>query len=117
MYSIYDCTSGIADFLNYYYSVALAVDNPELFNRIVETFCSKAAPRFVILLWGEKSHLAINRMEGIPIFSYKEIIDLGQESCKAFSDSDDASKLINLKIIMKSVYMYYVTNHLAHFFL
>ncbi|KAH8483952.1 hypothetical protein H0E87_028391 [Populus deltoides] len=47
-------------------SVALAVDNPELFNRIVETFCSKAAP------------------------SYKEIIDLGQESCKAFSDSDDA---------------------------
>lgn len=71
-------------------SVALAVDNPELFNRIVETFCSKAAPRFVILLWGEKSHLAINRMEGIPIFSYKEIIDLGQESCKAFSDSDDA---------------------------
>ncbi|KAJ6420859.1 hypothetical protein OIU84_028269 [Salix udensis] len=69
-------------------SVALAVDNPELFNRIVETLCSKAAPRFVILLWGEKSHLAINRMEGIPIFSYKEIIELGQESHKAFSDTD-----------------------------
>ncbi|KAJ6691227.1 ACYL-ACTIVATING ENZYME 16 CHLOROPLASTIC-RELATED [Salix koriyanagi] len=69
-------------------SVALAVDNPELFNRIVETLCSKAAPRFVILLWGEKSHLAINGMEGIPIFSYKEIIELGQESHKAFSETD-----------------------------
>ncbi|KAJ6290086.1 hypothetical protein OIU78_025910 [Salix suchowensis] len=69
-------------------SVALAVDNPELFNRIVETLCSKAAPRFVILLWGEKSHLAINGMEGIPIFSYKEIIELGQESHKAFLDTD-----------------------------
>ncbi|KAF9663502.1 hypothetical protein SADUNF_Sadunf17G0057200 [Salix dunnii] len=69
-------------------SVALAVDNPELSNRILKTLCSKATPRFVILLWGEKSHLAINGMEGIPIFSYKEIIDLGQESHKAFSDTD-----------------------------
>ncbi|CAK7339359.1 unnamed protein product [Dovyalis caffra] len=77
---------------NHSESVALAVDNPELFNRIAETFCSKAAPRFVILLWGEKSHLATNGMEGIPIFNYKELIDLGQESRKAFVDSDDARK-------------------------
>ncbi|KAJ6965377.1 acyl-activating enzyme 16 [Populus alba x Populus x berolinensis] len=75
---------------NHSESVALAVDNPELFNRIAETFFSKAAPRFVILLWGENSSLTINVMEGIPIFNYKEIIDLGRESRKAFFDSGDA---------------------------
>ncbi|KAH8519510.1 hypothetical protein H0E87_001062, partial [Populus deltoides] len=78
---------------NHSESVALAVDNPELFNRIAETFSSKAAPRFVILLWGEKSSLTINVMEGIPIFNYKEIIDLGRESCKAFFDSGDARRM------------------------
>ncbi|XP_011045809.1 PREDICTED: probable acyl-activating enzyme 16, chloroplastic [Populus euphratica] len=75
---------------NHSESVALAVDNPELLNRIAETFSSKAAPRFVILLWGEKSSLTINVMEGIPIFNYKEIIDLGRESRKSFFDSSDA---------------------------
>ena len=54
-------------------------------------------------------------MEGMPIFSYKEIIELGQESHKAFSGTD--GKLMNLKIDKKSVYLYYVMNHLAHFFL
>ncbi|KAJ6302319.1 hypothetical protein OIU77_016411 [Salix suchowensis] len=77
---------------NHSESVALAVDNPELFNRIAETFSSKAAPRFVILLWGEKSSLTINIMEGIPIFNYKELIGLGRESRKAFFDSSDARK-------------------------
>jgi hypothetical protein len=98
-------------FFYYYYSVALAVDNPELFNRIAETFSSKAAPRFVILLWGEKSSLTINVMEGIPIFNYKEIIDLGRESRKAFFDSGDASKLISLQINMGSLCMYDVMNY------
>ncbi|KAJ6314955.1 hypothetical protein OIU78_018439 [Salix suchowensis] len=37
---------------NHSESVALAVDNPELFNRIAETFSSKAAPRFV---WEERA--------------------------------------------------------------
>uniref|UniRef100_A0A6M2F172 AMP-dependent synthetase/ligase domain-containing protein n=1 Tax=Populus davidiana TaxID=266767 RepID=A0A6M2F172_9ROSI len=77
---------------NHSESVALAVDNPELFNRIAETFSSKAAPRFVILLWGEKSSLTINVVEGIPIFNYKEIIDLGRESRTAFFDSGDATQ-------------------------
>ncbi|KAG6793281.1 hypothetical protein POTOM_002480 [Populus tomentosa] len=92
---------------NHSESVALAVDNPELFNRIAETFFSKAAPRFVILLWGEKSSLTINVMEGIPIFNYKEIIDLGRESRKAFFDSGDASKLISLQINMGSLWQHY----------
>ncbi|CAN1812732.1 Probable acyl-activating enzyme 16, chloroplastic [Linum perenne] len=66
-------------------SIALAVDNPELFNRIVGTFCSKATLRFVILLWGDKANLNVLGIEELPVFSYQEIIDLGQESYKAFS--------------------------------
>lgn len=78
----------------YYYSVALAVDSPEMFNRMAETFISKAPMRFVILLWGEKSSLACDGLEGMPVFNYKEIVDLGQESRKSLFDSHDASKSI-----------------------
>ncbi|KAF3456654.1 hypothetical protein FNV43_RR01308 [Rhamnella rubrinervis] len=73
-------------------SIALAVDSPELCNRISEAFCSKAIMRFVILLWGQKSSLTSEGVDGIPVFSYKEIIKLGQESRRAMFDSNDASK-------------------------
>ncbi|PON55677.1 2,3-dihydroxybenzoate-AMP ligase [Parasponia andersonii] len=73
-------------------SVGLAVDSPELFNRISETFHSKANMRFVVLLWGDKSSLSIEGVEGIPVFNYKEIIQLGQESRRAISDSTDVRK-------------------------
>ncbi|GLT49504.1 hypothetical protein SLA2020_230560 [Shorea laevis] len=73
-------------------SVAIAIDNPEFFNRIAEKFCSRALMRFVVLLWGEKSCLATEGMEGIPIFSYKEILDLGRGSREALCSSDDARR-------------------------
>lgn len=66
-----------------------------MFNRIAETFCSKAAMRFVILLWGEKSSMACKGVEGLPFFTYKEIIDLGQENRRSLFDSHAASKSIN----------------------
>ncbi|XP_059650964.1 probable acyl-activating enzyme 16, chloroplastic isoform X2 [Cornus florida] len=72
--------------------VALAVDNPELFNRIAETFCSRAAVRFVILLWGEKSCLGSKEMEGFPVYNFKEIIDLGCKSRMVLLDSHGARK-------------------------
>ncbi|WJZ92486.1 hypothetical protein VitviT2T_011476 [Vitis vinifera] len=73
-------------------SVALAVDNPELFGRIAETFCSRAAIRFVVLLWGEKSCLPSEVMDRVPVFNYKEIIDLGRECRSVFLDSHYARK-------------------------
>ncbi|CAJ1938714.1 unnamed protein product [Sphenostylis stenocarpa] len=33
------------------------VDNPEMFNRVANTFYSRTTMRFVILLWGEKSEV------------------------------------------------------------
>ncbi|KAF5189369.1 Long-chain-fatty-acid--coa ligase [Thalictrum thalictroides] len=69
-------------------SVALVVDNPELLNRISETFISRAAIRFIILLWGEKSSLNSGVLEGVSVFNYKEIIDIGQDSHRLNSHSE-----------------------------
>lgn len=77
---------------NHSESVALTVDNPELFNRIAEAFSSKAALRFVILLWGDKSCLNSNFFDEIPVYNYKEIIQLGHESRMMLLDSHDARK-------------------------
>ncbi|KAJ1407304.1 AMP-dependent synthetase/ligase [Sesbania bispinosa] len=77
---------------NHSESVALAVDSPEMFNRIAKTFCSKTSMRFIILLWGEKSGLIGEEKKEVPVFSFMEVIDLGRESRKTFSDSHDAKK-------------------------
>ncbi|XP_048230081.1 probable acyl-activating enzyme 16, chloroplastic [Ricinus communis] len=80
----------LSQIYNHSESVALVVDSPELFNRIAETLCSNAVITFIILLWGEKSGLDIKGMDGIPVFNYKQIVDLGRESRKVLLDSDDA---------------------------
>ncbi|XWS13334.1 hypothetical protein CRYUN_Cryun36dG0028600 [Craigia yunnanensis] len=75
---------------NHSESVGLVIDNPEFFNRLAGTFYSKATMRFIVLLWGEKSCLATDETQGVPIFSYNEIMELGRESCVALIDSHDA---------------------------
>ncbi|VVB01232.1 unnamed protein product [Arabis nemorensis] len=69
-------------------SVALVVDNPEFFNRIAEAFTSKASVRFLILLWGEKPSLVTQEMQ-IPVYSYTDIKNLGQDRRANFSESND----------------------------
>ncbi|KAL1548091.1 Long-chain-fatty-acid--[acyl-carrier-protein] ligase AEE15, chloroplastic [Salvia divinorum] len=71
-------------------SVALVVDNPELFNRISETFRSRATLRFIILLWGQKTNIISEDALEVPIYCYKEIIDMGCESREALRHSGDA---------------------------
>ncbi|XP_076935284.1 putative acyl-activating enzyme 16, chloroplastic isoform X1 [Bidens hawaiensis] len=75
---------------NHSESVALAVDNPELYHRMADAFNSKASVRFVILLWGGKSSIYNHVKEGIPAYTYKEIIDMGHEKRAGFVDSHDA---------------------------
>ncbi|XP_043722147.1 probable acyl-activating enzyme 16, chloroplastic isoform X2 [Telopea speciosissima] len=65
---------------NHSESVALVVDNPDFFNRIAETFISRASIKFIILLWGEKSGITSKVTEDIAVFSFKETIELGRES-------------------------------------
>jgi len=72
-------------------SVALVVDNPEFFNRIAESFSYKAAPKFVILLWGEKSSL-VTAGRHTPVYSYNEIKKFGQERRAKFARSNDSGK-------------------------
>ncbi|XP_077227747.1 AMP-dependent synthetase and ligase family protein [Tasmannia lanceolata] len=68
-------------------SVALVLDNSDFFSRLAESFISKAVIRFIILLWGEKSCLDSKVVQGIPVFTYKEIIKLGQDSRQNLLDS------------------------------
>ncbi|XP_068655508.1 probable acyl-activating enzyme 16, chloroplastic isoform X2 [Aristolochia californica] len=72
---------------NHSESVALVVDSVDLFNRLSETFTSKADIRFIILLWGDKALLDGDVTKGIPLFSYKDIIDLGQDHHQSFLDT------------------------------
>ncbi|KAI4344915.1 hypothetical protein L6164_012095 [Bauhinia variegata] len=73
-------------------SVALAVDSPELFNRIAQTFYSETSMRFIILLWGEKSSLVGHRNKDVPLYNFTEIIELGRQSRKTLLGSDEAKQ-------------------------
>ncbi|GMH20266.1 hypothetical protein Nepgr_022107 [Nepenthes gracilis] len=77
---------------NHSESVALVVDSPDLLSRITKLFCSQATMKFVILLWGDKSHIASEVLEKLSIFNYREIIELGRESRKVLLGSDNARK-------------------------
>ncbi|KAK6161688.1 hypothetical protein DH2020_005069 [Rehmannia glutinosa] len=77
---------------NHSESVGLVVDDPEMYSGIFEKFHSRATLRFVILLWGEKSSVTNEAAVDIPIYSYKEIINLGHESRAAFLHSEDSGE-------------------------
>uniref|UniRef100_A0A0D9W1B6 4-coumarate--CoA ligase n=1 Tax=Leersia perrieri TaxID=77586 RepID=A0A0D9W1B6_9ORYZ len=61
-------------------SIALVVDSPQFFNRLAESFISRINARFIVLLWGEKSCLNSKSVSGIPLYDFKDITQLGQES-------------------------------------
>lgn len=69
-------------------SVALIVDNVEMYNRIAESFGYQASVRFVILLWGDKSSLAKEAKERFPVYCYREILDLGSQWHTALHSED-----------------------------
>ncbi|KAJ0793239.1 putative long-chain-fatty-acid--[acyl-carrier-protein] ligase [Helianthus annuus] len=81
---------------NHSESVALAVDNPELYHRMADAFNSKASVKFVILLWGEKSSISSHVKEGIPAYTYEEIIDMGRGNRYVYEPikPDDVAALI-----------------------
>lgn len=80
-------------------SVALVLDDPVMYNRIVETFCSQTSVRFIVLLWGQKPSTISETAAEVPIYTYKEIIDLGYESREAFRHSEDAREQYIYKTI------------------
>lgn len=61
-------------------SVALVVDNPTLFNKLVAKFNSSAILKFVVLLWGEKSMMDLSIAGEVPVYTYDEFTHLGRES-------------------------------------
>ncbi|XP_010247393.1 PREDICTED: long-chain-fatty-acid--[acyl-carrier-protein] ligase AEE15, chloroplastic-like isoform X2 [Nelumbo nucifera] len=81
-------TEELLQIYNHSESTALIMDNPDFFKRIAEGFSSKAVIRSVILLWGEKSCLSNYVIEGLTIFNYNEIIDLGRESRRVLLETN-----------------------------
>ncbi|XP_008794653.4 LOW QUALITY PROTEIN: probable acyl-activating enzyme 16, chloroplastic [Phoenix dactylifera] len=61
-------------------SVALVVDSPQFLDRLAESLIPKAVVRFIVLLWGEKSCSMVKAVKDIPLYDYREIIELGRES-------------------------------------
>ncbi|KAG8369593.1 hypothetical protein BUALT_Bualt14G0029800 [Buddleja alternifolia] len=84
---------------NHSESVALVVDDPEMYNRISETFRSRATVRFLVLLWGEKSSITNEAEVEMPVYNYSEIIDLGCESRTASLHPEDAREQYIYKTI------------------
>ncbi|CAN6447249.1 unnamed protein product [Victoria cruziana] len=80
---------------NHSVSVALVVDNPDFFSKLMKSFNSQARLRFVVLLWGEKASLDGQLVEQIPIFSYKEIIDIGRSCRYALADTQKEGSSYN----------------------
>lgn len=95
------------------FSVALVVDNPEMFNRVANTFYSRTSMRFIILLWGEKAELVGQENKHVPVFTFMEVIDLGRQSRRALSNAHDAGTsprflglYLTLTINIKYVFSY-----------
>ncbi|WJX33357.1 Long-chain-fatty-acid--[acyl-carrier-protein] ligase AEE15, chloroplastic, variant 2 [Trifolium repens] len=84
---------------NHSESIALAVDNPEMFNRIAKPFYLKTSIRFIILLWGEKSSLVSEGNKAAPIYTFMEVIHFGQESRRALFQSHGARQHYILQTI------------------
>lgn len=70
-------------------SIALVVDSPQFFNRLAESFMSRINTRFIVLLWGDKSCIDSQAIKDIPLYGYKDIIELGRESRNALFLSDE----------------------------
>jgi len=47
--------------------------------------------KFIILLWGEKSGLVSEGEKEVPVYTFMEVIHLGQESRRVLFDSLDNS--------------------------
>ncbi|CAH9142243.1 unnamed protein product [Cuscuta epithymum] len=75
---------------NHSESVALVVDSPEMYSQIAETFHTHVDVRFVIILWGEKSSITHEVLDGLPMYTYTEILDLGNESHMVLLHSQEA---------------------------
>lgn len=77
-------------------SIALVLDDTTFLNRLLGDFMSGAFMRFIILLWGEKDVLDAKLTQQIPVFTYKEILKLGQDSLTTSLDPRSEGVFRNL---------------------
>ncbi|XP_006665086.2 probable acyl-activating enzyme 16, chloroplastic isoform X2 [Oryza brachyantha] len=80
-------------------SIALVVDSPQFFNRLAESFISRINAGFVVLLWGEKSCLNSEAVNGIPLYDFKDITQLGHESRNTLRQSREQDQQVVFETI------------------
>ncbi|KAG8098925.1 hypothetical protein GUJ93_ZPchr0013g38016 [Zizania palustris] len=80
-------------------SIALVVDSPQFFNRLAESFILRINARFIVLLWGDKSCLNSKALNGIPLYDFKDITQLGRESRNALRHSREQGQQVIFEII------------------
>uniref|UniRef100_A0A0E0P3U8 4-coumarate--CoA ligase n=1 Tax=Oryza rufipogon TaxID=4529 RepID=A0A0E0P3U8_ORYRU len=80
-------------------SIALVVDSPQFFNRLAESFISRINARFIVLLWGEKSCLNSEVVNGIPLYDFKDITQLGRESRNTLRHSHEQGQQVVFETI------------------
>uniref|UniRef100_A0A0D9W1B9 4-coumarate--CoA ligase n=1 Tax=Leersia perrieri TaxID=77586 RepID=A0A0D9W1B9_9ORYZ len=80
-------------------SIALVVDSPQFFNRLAESFISRINARFVVLLWGEKSCLNNKAVNGLPLYDFKDITQLGRESRNTLCHSREQGQQVVFETI------------------
>ncbi|KAG0557012.1 hypothetical protein KC19_11G095400 [Ceratodon purpureus] len=85
-------------------SVALVIDNAEMFKQLAPKLRENANVKFVVLLWGEKSSVVSTNgsfLKDTPIHTFDEFVELGKGSRKTSSgkthdkiQSDDVATLV-----------------------
>lgn len=81
-----------------YCSVALVVDDTTLLNRLLKDFPSRTTMQCIVLLWGDKNVLDAKLTQQIPIFTFKEIIELGQDSLQTILGPGSEGDLTNFYV-------------------
>jgi hypothetical protein len=70
------------------YSVALVIDNADMFRKLAPKLRESANVKFVVLLWGDKSSIVSTNgsfLKDTPIHTFDEFIELGRGSRKTSS--------------------------------
>ena len=64
-----------------------------------ESFISRFNARFIVLLWGEKSCLNSEVVNGIPLYDFKDITQLGRESRNTLRHSHEQGQQVVFETI------------------
>lgn len=71
-------------------SVAIIIDNEDLYNKLLPALNASSTVKFVVVLWGEKASLLKESTGAIfPVYTYEEFLDTGYQARNRFLALND----------------------------